>query len=71
MEGQIGGAAVAGAERSTSLSGDEKNRAELKGCTPGIYHRRWSFHHRCLYREEKCLQFLVTYGMKAWGEGVK
>lgn len=32
MEGLKDAAAVADAVRSTSLSGDEKNTAELKGC---------------------------------------
>lgn len=35
MEGLKDGAAVADVEHSTSLSGDEKNTAELKGLRSG------------------------------------
>lgn len=57
------GGEAADVKRRASLSGDEKNTAEIKGCAPGIHPRHWSFHHCCLHQEGKCLQFLVTYGV--------
>lgn len=57
------GGAVADVERSLSLSGDEKNTTEVKGCALGIHPRHQSFHHCCLYWEVKCLQLHVMYGV--------